>query len=62
MAIRYRDGMTEDELQKFLLSVEELDAAYARAEEEISVLDEEDESAEEAQFYEELNREYSKNR
>lgn len=59
--MRYRDGMTDAEMKVFLASVEELDAAYARAATETLVC-EEDEAAEEAAWYEELQKEFSRRR
>lgn len=60
--IRYREGMTDSEMQKLLSSVEELDVAYARAAVDIAVVSEEDEASEQAAWYDELNREYNRNR
>jgi hypothetical protein len=62
--MRYRDGMNDDEMKKFLASVEEMDAAYSRAaaEADASIRQENDEAAEEAAWYDELNREFNHRR
>jgi hypothetical protein len=59
--VRYRDGMTDAEMQKLLLSVKELDEAYARAADEISLAAEGDESgAQEAEYYDQLRKEFGR--